>query len=68
MENKKVIIVGAGVGGLSAGYWLSQRGYEVEILEALDRPGGRLATIERKGDKVDVGAQFFHSPTALRSS
>lgn len=61
MENRKVIIVGAGVGGLSAGYWLSQRGYEVEILEALDRPGGRLATIDRKGDKVDVGAQFFHS-------
>ncbi len=61
MENRKVIIVGAGIGGLSAGYWLSQRGYEVEILEALDRPGGRMATIERNGDKVDVGAQFFHS-------
>ncbi len=61
MENRKVIIVGAGIGGLSAGYWLSQRGYEVEILEALDRPGGRMATMERNGDKVDVGAQFFHS-------
>ncbi|MBI5115363.1 FAD-dependent oxidoreductase [Candidatus Poribacteria bacterium] len=61
MENRKVIIIGAGIGGLSAGYWLSQRGYEVEILEALDYPGGRMATIERKGDKVDVGAQFFHS-------
>jgi protoporphyrinogen oxidase len=61
VENRKVIIIGAGIGGLSAGYWLSQRGYEVEILEALDRPGGRMATIERKGDKVDVGAQFFHS-------
>lgn len=61
MEGRKVIIIGAGIGGLSAGYWLSRRGYEVEILEALDRPGGRMATIERKGDKVDVGAQFFHS-------
>jgi protoporphyrinogen oxidase len=61
MNNRKVIIIGAGIGGLSAGYWLSQRGYEVEILEALDRPGGRMATMERKGDKVDVGAQFFHS-------
>jgi len=61
MENRKVIIVGAGIGGLSAGYWLSQRGYEVEILEALERPGGRMATLERNGDKVDVGAQFFHS-------
>ena len=61
MENRKVIVIGAGIGGLSAGFWLNQRGYEVEILEALDRPGGRMATIERKGDKVDVGAQFFHS-------
>ena len=61
MENRKVIIVGAGIGGLAAGYWLRQRGYEVEILEASDRPGGRMATLERKGDKVDVGAQFYHS-------
>ena len=61
MENRKVIIVGAGIGGLAAGYWLKQRGYEVEILEASDRPGGRMATLERKGDKVDVGAQFYHS-------
>ena len=59
--SKRIGIIGAGIGGLSAGYWLSQRGYEVEILEALDRPGGRMATIERNGDKVDVGAQFFHS-------
>jgi protoporphyrinogen oxidase len=61
MEDRKVIIVGAGIGGLAAGHWLSQRGYDVEILEALDRPGGRIASIEHKGDKVDVGAQFFHS-------
>ncbi len=61
MENRRVIIVGAGIGGLAAGYWLGKRGYEVEILEASDRPGGRMLTLERKGDKVDVGAQFYHS-------
>ncbi len=61
MENRKVIVVGAGIGGLAAGYWLQQRGYEVEILEASDRPGGRMVTLERKGDRVDVGAQFYHS-------
>ena len=61
MENRKVIIVGAGIGGLAAAYWLTQRGYEVEILEASDRPGGRMVTLERKGDRVDVGAQFYHS-------
>ncbi len=61
MENRKVIVIGAGIGGLSAAYWLLQRGFEVEILEATDRPGGRMATMERKGDRVDVGAQFYHS-------
>ena len=61
MENRKVIVVGAGIGGLGAAYWLTQRGYEVEVLEASDRPGGRMVTLERKGDRVDVGAQFYHS-------
>ncbi len=61
MENRKVIIIGAGIGGLAAGYWLNQRGYDVEVLEALERPGGRMATLEHKGDRMDVGAQFFHS-------
>jgi protoporphyrinogen oxidase len=61
METRKVIVIGAGIGGLSAAYWLIQRGYEVEILEASDRPGGRMVTLERKGDRVDVGAQFYHS-------
>ena len=61
MENRTVIIIGAGVGGLAAGYWLCQRGYQVQILEASDRPSGRVVTLEHKGDRVDVGAQFFHN-------
>lgn len=61
MENRKVIVVGAGIGGLTAGYWLRQRNYDVEILEATERPGGRMVTMERQGDRVDVGAQFYHS-------
>lgn len=61
MESRNVIVVGAGIGGLSAAFWLLQEGYEVEILEASERPGGRMVTLERKGDRVDVGAQFYHS-------
>jgi protoporphyrinogen oxidase len=61
MKEAKVLVIGAGIGGLAAAYWLSERGHEVEILEASNRPGGRMLTLERKGDRVDVGAQFYHS-------
>jgi len=42
--NKKIIIVGAGVSGLCAGYELRRAGYEVSILEASHRVGGRVET------------------------
>ena len=42
---KKILIIGAGMAGLSAGYELTQLGHEVTILEARMRPGGRVHTL-----------------------
>ena len=42
---KKVIIIGAGLAGLSAAYELSQEGHDVTVLEARTRPGGRVHTL-----------------------
>ncbi len=42
---KKVLILGAGMAGLAAGYELSKLGHEVTILEARTRPGGRVFTL-----------------------
>lgn len=42
---KKIIILGAGMAGLAAGYELSQAGHDVTILEARMRPGGRVHTL-----------------------
>jgi monoamine oxidase len=43
--SKKVLILGAGMSGLVAGYELSQLGHDVTILEARTRPGGRVHTL-----------------------
>ena len=48
---KKVVIIGAGLAGLSAAYELSQAGHDVTVLEARTRPGGRVYTI--RGEFAD---------------
>lgn len=46
-KNKRVIIAGAGLSGLSAAYELSQLGYQVTIIEGRDRVGGRIFTLKK---------------------
>jgi phytoene desaturase len=56
---QKVIIIGSGIGGLSTALRLSQRGYEVEILEKNAQAGGRLNQIKKDGFTYDTGPSFF---------
>ena len=42
---KKVLVLGAGLAGLAAAWELSKAGHQVQVLEARDRPGGRVSTI-----------------------
>jgi phytoene dehydrogenase-like protein len=53
---KRVIVVGAGVAGLAAARTLRDHGAEVTVLEARDRIGGRVWTV----DGVDLGAHWIH--------
>ena len=43
-----VIIIGSGIGGLSAGAYLAGRGYKVKIYERMHQPGGYVHTFKRK--------------------
>src|SRR6187551_2393888 len=49
---KKVLILGGGISGLTAAYELSRKGYDVQVLEASFRAGGRNMTV-RNGDRID---------------
>ena len=56
---KKVIIAGAGLGGLSTALRLSAHGYDVEIVEKYHQAGGRLNQYRESGFSFDVGPSFF---------
>ncbi|MBW4418595.1 MAG: C-3',4' desaturase CrtD [Myxacorys californica WJT36-NPBG1] len=53
---RKVVVVGAGIGGLTAGALLAHRGYNVMMLDQAIVPGGCASTFKRKGFTFDVGA------------
>lgn len=57
--NKKILIVGAGPGGLVAGLLLQHKGYQVEIHEKNPLPGGRNSYLEINGHKFDIGPTFL---------
>ena len=43
-DDKRIIVIGAGLAGLSCAYELDQAGYNVMLIEARSRPGGRVST------------------------
>jgi len=57
---KTVIIIGAGISGLSAAKRLNETGVNIIILEAQDKIGGRLRTNRSLGFEFDEGASWIH--------
>nr|QKW93628.1 flavin-containing amine oxidoreductase [Cystobacter sp.] len=62
-----VVVLGAGASGLAAADRLTRAGLRVVVLEARDRPGGRVDTVRDALDGVplELGAEFFHGKPRL---
>jgi phytoene desaturase len=65
-RTQKVVIVGAGPGGLAAAILLAKSGLEITVVEKRGTVGGRTSTIEQDGFKFDTGPTFFLYPRVLR--
>jgi monoamine oxidase len=74
VDGKSVLVLGAGLAGLTIAYELGKRGYKVQVLEARARPGGRAHTIRRGSTSEEDGSpqictfdegQYFN-PGAMR--
>jgi monoamine oxidase len=69
----KVVIIGGGLAGLHAAYRLEQASIDYVLIEARDRLGGRILTVDQSGqpssDGFDLGPSWFwpapHSPMAV---
>ena len=55
MPRKETVIVGAGIAGLTSGYFLSKGGVDVRVLERDNRPGGSIVTERKDGYLVELG-------------
>jgi len=63
---KKIIVVGAGVAGLTAAIRLQKLGYEVTLYEKEKQPGGKMNQIKKDGFTFDVGPTIVMMPEIYR--
>jgi all-trans-retinol 13,14-reductase len=64
IEGKNIVVIGAGVGGLSAGILLALLGYHVTIVEKNREPGGLMRSYSRRGIDCPVGVHYVGAAAA----
>lgn len=63
---KNIIVIGAGIGGLSAAIQLAARGHHVHMLERQPQVGGKLNQVVMQGFSFDTGPSLITMPFVLR--
>ncbi|MFQ6549417.1 phytoene desaturase [Aestuariibius sp. 2305UL40-4] len=58
----RAVVIGAGLGGLAAAMRLGAKGYQVTVLDRLDRVGGRGSSITEAGHRFDLGPTILTVP------
>ncbi len=59
-DPKTIVVIGAGIAGLTAARALHRAGHRVTVLEARARPGGRVGEAEQDGIRFNTGARLFY--------
>lgn len=65
-QTKHIIIVGAGIGGLSSAIRLAAQGYRVQVLERQEQVGGKLNQMRMHGFSFDTGPSLITMPYVFR--
>jgi len=63
----RALVVGAGLGGLAAAMRLGAKGWQVTVLDRLDRAGGRGSSITQNGHRFDLGPTIVTVPQVFES-
>ena len=61
-KNTRIVVIGAGLGGLSAAISLATEGFSVQLLEKNDKVGGKLNILTKDGFTFDLGPSILTMP------
>ncbi len=66
-KSQDVVIIGAGIGGLSAALTLAARGLSVTVLELAHQPGGKMGQMRHEGVSFDTGPSLLTMPEVFKA-
>ena len=65
---RRAVVIGAGLGGLSAAIHLARQGWKVDVIERNSRSGGRMNVIREKGFTIDMGPTMLMMPEVIENT